>query len=484
MMEELKSLDIPIKKQKNKLLKLGLLLSLLIILLINSFFIPMPKGTSYEGALHNVASIEFIYDLSYRKNDEVIQEHKIFQELIELIEEAEEFIILDMFLFNDDYSRESEFPNLSGKLTDTLIWQKERYPNLKVVFITDEINNFYGAYESNNLKKLKDNDIDIIVTDSSKMRNSNPLYSGFWKTFLQWFGTEGKGWIRNPFSTDSPKVTLRSYLKLLKFKANHRKVLITDKAAIVTSANPHDASAYHSNIAFKVEGEIINDLIKTERAVAKFSGNDFGDIKYVSSKDVMDDIKAMVITEGKIRKHIVDEIKDTKTNDRITLGMFYLSERTIIKELIKASDRGVDIRLILDANKDAFGIEKNGIPNRQVATELVKESEDKIEVKWYDTYGEQYHTKLIVIENSNIATIIGGSANFTVRNIGDYNLETNLKIVANKDSEITKEVIEYFDRIWENQGGDYTVDFSKYQEDNFLKNMIYRFQEWSGLSTF
>ncbi|AOY77687.1 phospholipase D family protein [Clostridium formicaceticum] len=483
-MKKLKLLEMPIQKQNIKLLKAGLLLSLLAILLINSFFIPMPEGTSYEGSFSDVSNIEFIYDLSYKKNGEVIREHRIFQELIDLIEEAEEFIIIDMFLFNDDYSRKNEFPKLSEKLTDTLIQQKEKHPNLKIMFITDEINNFYGAYESNYLKKLKSNAIDVVVTDSTKMRNSNPLYSGFWKTFLQWFGTEGKGWIRNPFSEDSPKVTLRSYLKLLKFKANHRKVLITDQAAIVTSANPHDASAYHSNIAFKIEGEIINDLIKTEEAVARFSGNDFEDIEYISSENTIEDIKVMVITEGKIREHIVDGIKATEAGDRITIGMFYLAERRIIKELIKASDRGVAIRLILDANKDAFGIEKNGIPNRQVATELVKKSESKIQVKWYDTYGEQYHAKLMVIENDHAATIIGGSANFTIRNIGDYNLETNLKIVAPKDSKITEDVLEYFDRIWENQGGDYTVDFSKYKEDNFLKTIIYRFQEWSGLSTF
>ncbi|AKL96447.1 phosphatidylserine/phosphatidylglycerophosphate/cardiolipin synthase [Clostridium aceticum] len=483
-MKKLKLLEIPVQKQNIKLLKAGLLLSLLTVLLINSFFIPMPEGTSYEGSFSDVSNIEFIYDLSYKKNGEVVREHRIFQELIDLIEGAEEFIIIDMFLFNDDYSRKNEFPKLSEKLTDTLIQQKEKRPNLKIMFITDEINNFYGAYESNHLKQLKSNDIDVVVTDSTKMRNPNPLYSGFWKTFLQWFGTEGKGWIRNPFSEDSPKVTLRSYLKLLKFKANHRKVLITDKAAIVTSANPHDASAYHSNIAFKVEGEVINDLIKTEQAVAKFSGNDFEDIEYISSESTIEDIKVMVITEGKIRQHIVDGIKATKADDRITIGMFYLAERRIIKELIKASDRGVDIRLILDANKDAFGIEKNGIPNRQVATELVKKSKGKIQVKWYNTYGEQYHAKLMVIENDHAATIIGGSANFTVRNIGDYNLETNLKIVAPKESRITGDVLEYFDRIWENQEGNYTVDFSKYQEENFFKTMMYRFQEWSGLSTF
>ncbi len=47
---------------------------------------------------------------------------------------------------------------------------------------------------------------------------------------------------------------------MLNFKANHRKILITENEALITSANVHDASAYHSNIAFVVSGEIIADF--------------------------------------------------------------------------------------------------------------------------------------------------------------------------------------------------------------------------------
>lgn len=466
-------------------IKRGIILGLLITVLSNSFLISMPMGASYEGELQDISNIEFIYDLSYIKDNETIREHRIFEEIIKSIKKAEEFVIIDMFLFNDDYDRKNKFPNISEELTNTLIEQKEKYPNLKVYFITDEINNFYGAYESKYLTNLKENNIEVIVTDLNKMRNSNPLYSGIWNTFIKWFGTKGKGWVRNPFSPDSPKVNIRSYLKLSNFKANHRKVLITENTALITSANPHDASAYHSNIAFKFEGEIINDLIETEKAVAKFSGVNIDDIKYTAGKKILNDVKAMVITEGKIKKHILETIKATDKNDNITMGMFYLSDRKVVNELIKASDRGVKIKLVLDANKDAFGIEKNGIPNRPVAMELVKKSKGNIDIRWYATHGEQYHTKLMLVEkDDNTATIIGGSANFTVRNIGDYNLETNIKIIAKNDSEITKNVIDYFDRIWENEDGEYTLDFSEYEESNFFKNIIYRFQEWSGLSTF
>ncbi len=58
--------------------------------------------------------------------------------------------------------------------------------------------------------------------------------------------------------------------------------------------------------------------------------------------------------------------------NRSDLVMFYLSERQIIKSLLAAHRRGVKMRVLLDANKDAFGLEKNGVPNRPVAADYIR----------------------------------------------------------------------------------------------------------------
>jgi len=475
------------KKSRNKITRntiKAIISIIIVIILINGFSTPIPDGVSLEGLPREVSNIEFLKDLTYQKDGRSIHEQAIFKEQLKLIENSREFIIADMFLFNDDYDRKNNFPEISGKLTEALINQKKKYPNTKIYFITDEINNFYGVYESKYIEELKNNNIDVIITDSTKIRDSNPIYSGLWRTFFKWFKTSGKGWLPNPFSPDSPKVTVRAYLKLLNFKANHRKTLITEKAAIIASANPHDASGYHSNIAFKVDGEIIGDLIKSELAVAKLSGADFDNLTYVSNQETDKNIRVTLLTEGKIKKHIIKEIKETKSKDRISIAMFYLSERSIIKELIKAAGRGVDIKIVLDANKDAFGIEKNGIPNRQVASELIKKTHGKIKIKWYETHGEQFHSKLIFIEKNDYAVIIGGSANFTRRNLNDYNLETDIKVEVYRSNKLTTEVSDYFNRIWNNEDGYYTSDFSRYSEESFIKDSLYRLQEISGLGTF
>ena len=272
---------------------------------------------------------------------------------------------------------------------------------------------------------------------------------------------------------------------MLNFKANHRKVLITDDAAMVTSANPHDGSSYHSNIAFKFRGEAASRLLDSEKAVAAFSGTKIDGIEYrYDPAKLRKDTKVLILTEDKIRDKVLESIEETEAGDEIDLGMFYLSHREIIGQLIEAADRGVKVRVILDPNKDAFGFEKSGIPNRQAAAELIDQSNGKIEVRWYLTQGEQYHTKILGVFRSDETTLIGGSANYTRRNLDNYNMETDLMATVHKDDALSKDFRGYFDRIWANRDAIYTGDYSEYEDNSILKKLIYRFQEKTGLGTF
>jgi len=478
-----------LRKSRELLKRKHIFLLIILIFLINGFIRKVPNGTSVKGLERLDANAEFLYDLTYEKDGDIVKEQNIFNEQLVLIDEAKEFIIVDMFLFNDDYNRSTDviYPNLSEQLTSKLIDKKSEIPDIKILFITDEINNFYGAYESPYIKRLKENDIDVVITDLEKIRDSNPLYAGIWRSAIKWFGTSGRGWLPNPFSPDSPKVTARGYLKLLNFKANHRKVIATENNAIIASMNPHDASGNHSNIALKVGGSIIEDIVVSELNTAEFSGykdgKDFNisDIRKTGSKGLD---KASLITEGKIRDSLIEEISKTSGDSEINIAMFYLSHRGIVNELIKAANRGVELKLILDPNKDAFGIKKNGLPNRQVAHEIHRKTNKSNIVRWYDTQGEQFHTKMAIIRDDNKSVIIGGSANFTRRNLDDYNLETNLMVETPRGSNLDREVDSYFSRIWNNEGGNYTLDYSSYENRSKFKTAIYRLQEWSGLSSF
>lgn len=483
-------------------MKTAIVFALIVLATLTTFYsyrIPVPPGTSKAGPLRD-ADFEFIYDLSYQKDGEMVYERQIFDRVLNMISQAREFIVVDMFLFNDAYDRKNSFPPLSDGLTQALVRQKQAYPDLQIVFITDEINTFYGAYPSKQLETLKDNGIQVIITDLIQIRDSNPFYSGIWRLLrLNSLGAAGKGWLPNAFSPDSPKVTLRAYLRMLNFKANHRKVLITEKQALVTSFNPHDSSGNHSNIAFVVEGDVLKDLVESEEAVAVFSGSkpfsfgSFGsesetETKTATATETKTDLgrgaKVQLLTEGKIRDALVEEIRGTQAGDRIHMAMFYLGQHDIVRELIKAGNRGVEIKLILDANKDAFGLEKNGVPNRPVAAKLVKDSSGNIKIRWYSTHGEQFHSKLTIFSKNDHTILIGGSANLTRRNIDDYNLETNLRVVLPASHPEAEKAEAYFQRIWANEGAQYTLDYASYEDTSLLKRVLYEIQETAGLSSF
>lgn len=463
----------------------------IVIIFLSSFILlscskAMPRGTSIESKSYKTKEPEFIYDLTFEKDGEIIKKQQIWDRVFTLIDEAEEFIIMDMFLYNNEYDKKYSYPTLAEDLTNALIKAKKEKAEMEIIMISDEVNIFYGAYKSELFERLQANGISVIVTDMTKLPDSNFVYSFMWRTMFQWFGTEGKGWLRNPFNPDGPKVTLRSYLKLINFKANHRKVAITENGAFIMSSNPHDASANHSNIAFFIDGEAVNTLIKSELAVIEFSDEKLkkDESSYLVKENNNGNIDVKIITEGKIKKNILKVIRKLGEKDKLDIGVFYLSDREVIKALLKAADRGVDIRMILDANKDAFGLKKNGVPNRPVAVELKNKSDGQIKIKWYRTNGEQFHTKLLFAKMENESVIIGGSANFTRRNIDDYNLETNVMIRAENDKELVKKVENYFDMLWYNKGGIFTVDLEEYYDESIFKKGLYRFQEWSGVATY
>jgi phosphatidylserine/phosphatidylglycerophosphate/cardiolipin synthase-like enzyme len=192
--------------------------------------------------------------------------------------------------------------------------------------------------------------------------------------------------------------------------------------------------------------------------------------------------QVQVLTEKAIFDETIKLIETAKPQQQIDLAMFYLSERHIVKALIAAHERGVKVRILLDPNKDAFGRQKNGIPNRQVASEL---NDAGVPVRWCNTQGEQCHSKMIVKRDTQNAELILGSANFTARNIKNYNLETNLRVVGASEAQVFSDAKQYFDTAWSNlDGKNMSVGYSQYADESKLKYGIYRFMEWSGLSTF
>ena len=258
--------------------------------------------------------------------------------------------------------------------------------------------------------------------------------------------------------------------------------------SLVASANPHDASSRHSNVAIILKGNAWMDIYKSELAVALASGYSLQSPPpgfYESHRNIAE-LKTQLLTEKEIKKEAINMINLAGLNDSVKIAMFYLADRDIVKSLIGAAERDAKVEIILDQNKDAFGYKKIGIPNKQAALELIKKTANKIKIRWYETNGEQFHSKMLFVEkNSGYSMVLLGSANFTRRNIENFNLESDIFVMASSDSLFMREIKKYFEIIWNNENGvQYTANYEKYKDELWWKVLIYRIQESLGVSSF
>ena len=465
---------------------------------------PLPPGTNIATPLINAeaSDVAFIHDLTTAAPSGAIEhDQRIFDEVFAIVDAAESFLVADFFLFNDLMSTAGEVHRpLSRQFADRLLARKAAKPELPILLITDPINDVYGGMPSPLLSELRAAGIDVVATDLDPLRDSNPVYSSLWRMFLQWWGNAPTGGsMMNPFadatSGQAQPITLRSWLALMNFKANHRKVIAADRSdgsltALVTSANPHDGSSGHSNVAIRFNGPLVQHIIDSEMAVARFSGwkgHIYASAPAAAPLMPTEPVKLQFLTEQAIRDHLIGAFDTTRNGDGISIATFYLADRKVMDSLLQAAARGVKVRLILDPNRDAFGRQKDGVPNRPAATELVEDSGEQIQVRWYRTHGEQFHTKLALITHGEQLIASLGSANLTRRNIGNYNLEANIALETSASSALGVEMIGYFDRLWNNDGPpgtDFTAAFGAWRDQDSSRYLRYRLMEATGLSTF
>jgi phosphatidylserine/phosphatidylglycerophosphate/cardiolipin synthase-like enzyme len=465
---------------------------------------PLPPGTRLATAWHEIdhAKLRLLTDHTVADpRGQQLRRQEIFDAVLGIVDRAEHTIVLDFFLFN---SQRGILPpsaqvhrELSSELKERLLARKRARPHLRVLFVSDPVNDVYDGAPSSELAQLRAAGIDAVVTDLDRLRDSNWLYTPLWRMFVAWWAGDGagEGWLPNPLESGPSRVTLRSWLELLNFKANHRKLIAADDGrggwvAVVTSANPHDASSSHSNLGLQLGGELVREIIDAELAIARFSGWEGAwELPAQAAQPFTRGPAARVqfLTEGAIENALLTSLDTTQSGELISIAAFYLSDRDVIEALVNASERGVHVRLILDPNKDAFGRSRDGVPNRPVAAELRRRSGGKIQVRWYRTHGEQFHAKLAIVQRAEALWATLGSANLTRRNLGNLNLEANVAIEANRGTPLAQDLVRYFEILWQNDAAsalEYTTDFPTYEDQSFARYWRYRLMEATGLSMF
>jgi len=536
---------------KKNIIKRSFTIGVLFFLVSCSTIKTPPEGVDYESPVRDSKNVDFHYDLTYLDKDGNIKyDRKIWDATYEVVDNAKDYLVIEMFLFNDIYNKDvDKFPEFAKEYTRRLVKKKMENPNLKVYILSDENNDLYGAFEHPLITEMKNAGIDVIDVDIYKLKDTFPWYSSIWRSVIKPFGNpQGKGWITNFYGPMWPKLTLRNLFRALNVKADHRKIFLNEDKVVIASANIHDPSYFHENVAISADGEITKDILRDLQLVAKFSGGNIdvsseseakkpvniknfqaSKIKFKEDESLKSDLQKQVEqieknkgnfvdkgtkefyetgeltknedvlqnddpnnsykvqfeSEAKIGENLDKDIDSLKAGDEVLMGMYFLADRPVIDKLIKAANRGVKVRIIFDRSRDAFGMSTNGLPNKPVSKKLKKKTKNKIEIKWYFTNNEQFHTKIMLMKKTDGNVIIHtGSANYIKKNIRGYIMDANLRVLTNKDSKLTKDVYNYFDRLWENRDGLFTINFDDEPTTKASQDFMYKILDAAQLGSF
>jgi phosphatidylserine/phosphatidylglycerophosphate/cardiolipin synthase-like enzyme len=449
----------------------------------------MPPGVRVASPWYTVpaAAVGFIADITAADAyGRPVVSQAIFDEMLSVVHAARDFIVLDYFLFNDKRARAAEaalpIRALSQELRDALIERRRAVPALRIVLITDPINTPRGV-PSNDFQMLRAAGIDIVVTDTARLRDSSFLYSSFGRMTSGWWGGRSRR---------------RSRLATLLDSVNHRRTLIADDGrggltGIIGSADPQDAASADSNVAARISGPTLQPLLASELAIARFSGWSGAvgpsPALFPPERADLDERSARIgiATESALRNTLLAHLDATANGDAIDIAMCYLADRAVIESLLAANARGVHVRLILDPTKDGSGEASSSIPNGPVASELVTASDGAIHVRWFRTHGEQYHSKLVMVSGTERVWVTLGSADLTRRNLDGYNLTANVAIEVARGTPLALQMGDYFETLWSNRavlGIEYTADFGVYADASQSSYWLYRLMEATGLGSF
>jgi phosphatidylserine/phosphatidylglycerophosphate/cardiolipin synthase-like enzyme len=470
---------------------------------------PLPQGVHVASPICRASAdqVAFIADITAADAfGRAAVSQGIFDAVLEVVRGARHFIVLDYSGFDADATDAAAAGaapqrHIAAELTDALLERRRTQPDLAVLFITDPANERYGAARSVELQLLRAAGVEVVLTELDRLRDSNLAYSSLWRLALRWW--------------DPPSGPLGVESRRLNFKADGRRLIIADDGrggltAVIGSATPRDSESLWSNVAVRLGGGALVTLLKSELAVARFSGwagrsEPFLAVQAAPAPAPSDcaaaagaaagssaelsgsDARVQLLTEGATREGLLARLDATGRGESIDVAMFHLAERAVVESLLAAARRGVSVRVILDPDAAAPSGTAASIPNQPVASELVARSAGAIRLRWYRTHGERFHDSLVMIYGPRRLWLTLGSAQLTRRSLSDYNLEANVALEVARNSVLAQQALEYFDTLWGNRaalGIEYSADFAVFADPAQSDYWLGRLMEGTGLSAF
>ncbi|HEY6452605.1 MAG TPA: phospholipase D-like domain-containing protein [Steroidobacteraceae bacterium] len=499
-----------------RLLRLLRLLPVLLLLgwLLGALWLTfrgLPPGVHIAGQWQALPpqAPRFLHDLSAADaNGAPLIERQIDAQLLEMIGHARQMILLDTGLFGDlpaagpGASRLGAAPPAAAGIVDALLRAKAQYPELSVLLLTDPATQRLAS-PRRLLAPLAAAGIEVLPVDDGRLRAPDAAFAAFWDICCRWW-SRAMPWPEwpNPLGVGPPAVSMRLWGELPGYQRSHRQLLITDDGgggvqALVFSRPLIAEAALHSATALRISGGALEPLLESEFALAQFSGWSDGGAMQARAQRLLEQqrraappvvhasARACVVTEGAIAAALVKRIEATGSGDRIQIAALYLSQRALVGALLDAARRGASVRVLLDPGKDGYGYDRSGIPNREVASELVATSDGAVRVRWYRTHGEQFSPGFVLVQSGANAWLMVGTAVLSRRDLDDFNLAAAFVVELPADAPAAAEALSWFDTLWYNRvsgGTEFTADADVYTEASELRYWQYRLFEALGIA--
>jgi len=281
----------------------------------------------------------------------------IFQEAEKMIKSADSAIQLEMFSLSHDH------------MIDLLCQESKKGINVQVLIDpTPGFNEEEVQEKKENLKKLKASGVEVVYYPINKDRK----------------------------------------------QIDHIKMLIIDgKSALIGGMNWSNHSPVNHDADIKIEGPAVNYYRAVfNNAWYKSCGGKSPELppaeKIAGANAQLHGISTEMFRFTTIKQAVVNNIE--KAQNSIFLEAFIITDKNIVKGLIDAKKRGVDVKVILDPT--LLGTEFSC--NDRIFKEL---SEAGVDVKWYkvdQSIGQKLHAKWGLFDKEQLLI---GSANWTFKGL-------------------------------------------------------------------
>ena len=224
----------------------------------------------------------------------------------------------------------------------------------------------------------------------------------------------------------------------LKFAGDimHNKFFIIDRENIWTgSSNISDTGTggYNANVVASIKSKYLADHYLIEFEQMFNDGSFHRSKKKLRKQDIRTKIDGQTIElffspQGfAMYRGVIPLIQEAR--ESIDVSMFYLTHKNVSRELVSAHNRGVDVRVIIDATSATNGYSKHSYLR-----------ENGIQVKVED-WGGKMHMKSAIIDGKHL---ILGSMNWT--SAGESKNDENTLIVRNSND--SQAYQSFFNLLW------------------------------------